>query len=316
VDKSKLFGLVSWAEFREEEYEDTPFLINPYICRAGITFLWGETSSGKSPVSWAMASAVGEGKNFFGLPVEAGKVLYIETDTPRRQVHERVRQLPAPANVDFLFLPPLSVPQVDAYSQDQLDKAAENNYDLVIINTLRKIHSMNDKEPLTPQIVYKYFQTTFPGAALVFVHHTKKTQWDQTGEKVGSHKESFSGAMNWLNDAQVGIQLVPWHSHGLTAKLNHYKSQVSAEYRGLGLSLADNGASLRCPPAERLEAAAQVLGNTPLRGVKLDQEIASHLGVSSSTAHRLRKHIEDGEFPGVAWLGLRHGTVEDETSSS
>jgi hypothetical protein len=314
MDTSKLFGRVSWADFKEEEYEDTPFLINPYICRAGITFLWGETSSGKSPVSWAMASSVGEGRNFFGLPVEAGKVLYIENDTPRRQVHERVQRLPVPKNVDFLFLPPLSVPTVDAFSQDQLDKAAEVGYDLVIINTLRKTHSMNDKEPLTPQIVYKYFQTTFPGAALMFVHHTKKTQWDSAGEKVGSHKESFSGAMNWLNDAQVGIQLVPWHAQGLTAKLNHYKSQVSAEYRGLGLALGPDGATLRSPAAERLVAAATLVHDSPLRGVKLDQEIASALGVSSSTAHRLRKHIEDGEFPGVAWLGLRHGTVEDETS--
>jgi len=243
-------------------------------------------------------------------------VLYIETDTPRRQVHERVKHLAPPDNVDFLFLPPLSVPQVDAFSQDQLDKAAEDNYDLVVINTLRKIHSMNDKEPLTPQIVYKYFQTTFPGAALMFVHHTKKTQWDQTGEKVGSHKESFSGAMNWLNDAQVGIQLVPWHTHGLTAKLNHYKSQVSPEYRGLGLQLGPDGATLRSPAAERLGEAAHILANSPLRGVKLDQEIASSLGVSSSTAHRLRKHIEDGEFPGVAWLGLRHGHDTEPSDES
>jgi hypothetical protein len=262
-----------------------------------------------------MASAVGEGKSFFGLPTEQGKVLYIETDTPKRQVHERVAVLPVPKNVDFLFLPPLSVPTVDAYSQDQLDRAAECGYDLVIINTLRKIHSMNDKEPLTPQIVYKYFQTLFPGAALMFVHHTKKTQWDNTGEKVGSHKESFSGAMNWLNDAQVGVQLVPWHSAGLTAKLNHYKSQVSPEYRSLGLLLAADGARLSCPASERLVRTAVIVHDSPLRGVKLDQEIAVALDVSSSTAHRLRKHVEDGEFPGVSWLGLRHGNEDEPTSS-
>jgi hypothetical protein len=189
----------------------------------------------------------------------------------------------------------------------QLYEAAKRNYDCVIVNTLRKVHSLNDKEPQTPKVVYEFFQLTFPGAALVFVHHTKKTQHDNTGSKMGRDKESFSGAMNWLNDAQVGIHLISYESRneGINKKLLHHKTQVSAEYRGLGLQLGSDGASLRCPRQEQLEQALALYQESPLRGRKFDLEISRLFGISESSGQRLRRILEDGSFPGVEWLGRK-----------
>lgn len=308
-----LYGLVSWEELAVKEFAETPFLINPYVPKAGIVLLWGETSTGKSPFGWHMAAAIGRGTSFFGLPVEVGKVLYIEVDTPQRLVADRISVLPPSPNVDFLFLPPLSVPTVDPHCMDILHKAAQHDYDCVIVNTLRKVHSLNDKEPQTPKIVYEFFQKTFPGAALVFVHHTKKTQFDQTGSKMGRDKESFSGAMTWLNDAQVGIHLISYESRaeGINKKLLHHKTQVSAEYKGLGLHLAEDGSTIRCPKWEQLEAALALYRESPLRGKKFDLEAARIFGVSESSGQRLRRTIEDGAYPGVEWLG-RKSSAEPE----
>jgi RecA-family ATPase len=308
-----LYGLVSWESLAAKEFEDTPFLINPYIPKAGIVLLWGETSTGKSPFGWHIAAAIGRGTSFFGLPVEQGRVLYIEVDTPQRLVAERITALPPSPNVDFLFLPPLSVPTVDPLCMDTLLGAASRDYACVIVNTLRKVHSMNDKEPQTPKVVYEFFQKTFPGSALVFVHHTKKTQFDNTGGKMGRDKESFSGAMTWLNDAQVGIHLINYESkaEGINKKLLHHKTQVSAEYKGLGLFLAEDGASLRCPREEQLNIALSLHRESPLRGKKFDLELARVLGVSESSGQRMRRLIEDGAYPGVEWLG-RKSSAESE----
>lgn len=299
---------ISWEDFAKKEFAEPAFLIEPYIPRDGIVFLWGETSTGKSPVGWHMAAAIGRGDNFFGLPAQQGKVLYLEVDTPQRLVHERVVKLPPVPNVDFLFLPPLNVPNPDPADMGMLERAAAHNYDLVIINTLRKIHGLNDKEPQTTQVVYSFFQHLFPGTALVFVHHTKKTQIDSNGNP-GRSKESFSGAMNWLNDCQVGLHLIPYESEkeGINIRLCHEKSQVSRLYGPLGLRLESDGAALVCPKFEELLQAYELMHGAPpeLRGTQLDAYLAKTMRVSSATAWRRRRAIEEGEFPGVEWLGLK-----------
>jgi hypothetical protein len=277
-------------------------------------FMEDYTVNHNSPLGWHMAKAIGEGGSFFGLPTEKGRVLYIEVDTPQRLVAMRLARIEPAKGVDFLFLPPLSIPHVAPMELHELNEAAKTNYDCVIVNTLRKVHSLDDRQAETTKIVYGFFQHLFPGASLVFVHHTKKTQMDQHGASVGRDKESFSGAMNWLNDAQVGIHIVPYQNRmdGVNKRLLHHKTQVSAEYRGLGLLLEGDGATLRCPLQERLDVAKVLLEASPLRGVKLDSEIASRLGVSVSTGQRLRKLVEAGAYPGVEWLGRKDEQGEGE----
>lgn len=299
---------ISWEEFSKKSFESPVFLVEPYIPAGGIIFLWGETSTGKSPVGWHLAAAVGRGDNFFGLPARQGRVLYLEVDTPERLVHERVTKLPPVGGVDFLFLPPLSVPNVDPTDLALLQAAARNEYDLVVVNTLRKVHSLNDKEPQTTQVVYSFFQHLFPGAALIFVHHTKKTQIDANGNP-GRAKESFSGAMNWLNDAQVGLHLIPYTSERerINIRLCHEKSQVSKLYGPLGLRLEEDGASMACPKLEELLSIYELLNSAPsgLTGTQLDNWLAKELHCSPATAWRRRRAIEDGDFPGVRWLGMK-----------
>jgi hypothetical protein len=216
-------------------------------------------------------------------------------------------------DVDFLFLPPLSIPEVAPADQAMLEAAARRNYDLVIVNTLRKVHDLNDKEPQTPKVVYSYFQHLFPGTAIVFVHHTKKTQIDSNGN-YGKVKESFSGAMNWLNDAQVGLCLYSQdnEAEGINIKLSHEKSQVSELYNPLGLYLSPlDGATLSCPKFNSLLVTYEFMNENPdLRGNKLDEALSKVLACSRPTAMRRRHLVEEGYFPGVKWLGRKDKGVE------
>ena len=248
-----------------------------------------------------------------------GKVLYIELDTPERLVATRLQKLPAwippdKGGVDFLFLPPLSVPVLSPQDLNLLHKAAEREYDFVVINTLRKCHSLNDKEPQTPKIVYEFFQRTFPGAALLFVHHTKKSQLNNaTGTyESGLSNQTFSGAMNWINDAQVGVNLRKFRNAraGTNLHLTHEKTQVSAEYKPLPLKLAPDGSNMSCPMADQITHVKTLLQSLDSKsGNQLDEYVAGNLGIGMTKARELRvlagehiwlprKDIDDGSDDG------------------
>ena len=232
-----------------------------------------------------------------GLPTQKGKVLIIELDTPARLVADRMQKLPGLPDgsvLDLLFLPPLSVPVLSPKDMGHLTAAAQNNYDLVIINTLRKTHNLNDKESSTPAMVYGFYQRTFPGSALLFVHHSKKAQLNQsTGQyEQGLSEDTFSGAKNFLNDAQVGLQLRRFkHSAaGTNLQLRIEKSQVSAMYVPMLLRLEADGSNLSCFEAEQLERVRNEIskiGKTKT-DKELDERLATILGVSVSTARSKR----------------------------
>ena len=143
-------------------------------------------------------------------------MVYIDVDTPRSLIKSRIRGIPVAHGVWWAFpgaFPPNNV--LDEY-------ARRVNPNLVIINTLRKVHQGSDIESSSATAVYGRFQRLFPEAALVFVHHDRK---DSTNPQVRANEdESFAGTQAWINDAQVALHVV---RHGTSFTVKHTKSQVS-----------------------------------------------------------------------------------------
>lgn len=309
-------SLISWPELAKKTYPTPEFLIDPYIPTGGITFLWGDTSIGKSPLTWKIAESVATGVNFFGLPARPGRVLYIELDTPEISIVERLRRYGSPPeNVWFLFSSPLTLPVLTQSQKEEFKRAQDEVHpDLVIINTLRKAHDMDDKESRTPAVVYGTLQRLFPGAALLFVHHTRKKALDPKLREID--KEAFSGAKNWLNDAQVGLHLEVFRVRGgkENLRLYHRKSQVSETLRPLPLHLGVDGTTLTSPLYTEYAKTYELLNdhhdeNLPMK--ELDALIARELGVSPVTAKRRRLDIQEGIFPGTRkWLSGEEEFVE------
>lgn len=308
--------LASWDELAKKQYSKVQFLIDPYIPRNSIIFLWAKSSVGKSPLGWAMASAVGAGTNFFGLPVTNGRVLYIEVDTPEEVVVPlRLKHLPPVSNVWWMFCQPLGLPSIDKEVEDTLKEAqADIQPDLVILNTLRKLHAMDDKDSKTPTAVYSYFQHIFPQAALLFVHHEKKESQDPRALKLEG--ESFSGSRHWIDDAQVGLHLEKYSGKGMcNLRLHMRKSQVSELVRPLPLYLEKDGSNISSPLFNELLFIYEKIHEDPSipRG-DLDKLVAKHLGVSEMTARRRRAVIESGDFPGSRRFLARTEEESDESA--
>lgn len=299
--------LLSWKELSEKRYEKAQFLIDPYLPREGVVLLWAGSSVGKSPLTWEMARAVGEGGHFFGLPATEGRVLYVEVDTPEQLLADRLRLGKVAKNVWFLVMKPLSVPTLSEEEKQEFAEAKEEvKPDLVILNTLRKLHDLDDKESRTPKVVYGFFQHLFPKSTLLFVHHERKQNVDP--RMLQHDQEDYSGSKAWINDAQVGLHLKPHDSKELGGEkkapnlnLFHVKSQVSEQLLPLPLYLEGDGTNLSSPLYEELLKVYEALGSEDFEGVEkqvFDDAMGKALGVSPTTAKRRRLLIENGKFPG------------------
>ena len=290
-------ALISLEELVKKDIKEPEFFIAPYIVKQGVTLLWARRSVGKSALSWRMAAEIGRGGHFFGLPVKQGKVLYIEVDSPESIVASRLRAQPVAPNVWYYIKPgTFGLPNPRRETEDELKEAqAIIKPDVVFLNTLRKLHRFDDKESSAPSEVYGYFQHLFPQAALVFIHHNKKTAADP---KFRTRKdESFSGSSHWIDDAQSGLYFTKYRGDNFNRHLEHMKGQGSAKLRPLPLKLdLNDGTSLSCPIYETFLRVYTLMNEREEKGKDLDKVIAKDIGVEEITAYKYRHRVIEGKF--------------------
>lgn len=251
--------------------------------------------------------------HFFGLPVREGRVLYIEVDTPELGVAPRLKKVPPAEGVWFLFMEPLSIPNVSEAELDQLALARDEvRPDLVVVNTLRNCHDFDDRESRVPKLVYSFFRKFFSGSSILFTSHNRKSPIDP--RVIENDKESFSGSKHFLDDAQVGLHLKPYRRRDgkENLRLYHFKSQVSEMMRPLPLKLARDGSTITCPLYEELLVVYECIHAEMAKG-EIDRCLMERFGLSSSTARTRRAVVEAGLFPGSRdWLSETIGEEEME----
>lgn len=300
--------LISWADLKQKHYEKQPFLIDPYIPNKGVVFLYGATSTGKSPCTWEMAKCIGAGVPFFGLPTQQGRVLYIDVDTPEQVAALRLqRERTDPREVFFYFTSPLSIPNLGGTEhQELIGVRDEIKPSLVIFNTLRQVHDLDDKDSKAPKIVYTWAKQMFPEAAVLFVHHAKKST-NIPGQEP-KRVEGFSGSQAWVNDAQVGLKLEAYNGEvgKNNLRLYHIKTQATQKFRPLPLHLAKDGYTLSSHLYDELLGVYMLMGEAPggMGKGAFDEMVAKELKIGASTAKKRRLEIESGHFPTTSkWLG-------------
>lgn len=226
------------------------YIVEPCIPANAVVLLHGDAGIGKSPLTWSLANAVSSGVSWFGLPANQAHVLYVEVDSPASIVLARLKAAHFMNHFDLLFLSDTAVDvlaprfrESKAYeeilkTQNILFVATGDEYGLVIVNTLRKVHKEDDIKSYVPNLVYKAFQGLFPSAAIVFVHHDRKaSQWDSAlpvGDKAG-------GSKHWVDDAHVQLHLV---GHPKALKLEQLKNQNGPPIASLQLRLEANGVTM------------------------------------------------------------------------
>lgn len=273
----------------EEPDTDPQWLISPILPAQGITFLHGRFSLGKSPLTWKIAQCVSDGTPFFRLPVAtSGPVLYIEVDTPERQVKPRLRLMTPIAKQVYMAngYPRLNLMTNSSPEVIELMKAYHDiNPVLVIINTLRKVHDFDQNVAETPNLVYSNLLSRFPNSALMIVHHDRKSS---TQEDFGDPDERFSGSQSWANDATIALHLRSINKKERKLELVVTKSQVSATGSCLKFDLKEDGTNFDQSDEERARAIYDALPENMKKTEKI-RVTAEAIGKSQSTTYEYLK---------------------------
>lgn len=270
-------------------FDDKPmWLIEPYLPVEGIVLLHGKFSLGKSPLIWRLAQCISEGMDFFGFkPEQTGWVLYVEIDQPLVVTNDRLRLLhPMPKHVHLLGVNPFSILRPSQEDRETLEQLNEDlKPALVLVNSLRKCHNLDDKDSATPSLVYGQWRGLFPNSCLLFVHHDKKSDVVD-GKRIEATDEDFSGSQAWVNDAQVGLHLKTAGDRrsGLVT-LEMTKSQLSALQDPIHLKLGADGVNWADIGATAIRQAFNAL-DPALPKMLRYEKVAEQLRISVSTIRR------------------------------
>lgn len=289
--------LIDAEDLGTVELPPLEWLLPPFIvAKEGIILLHGRWGSYKTPAAFALGAAVATGRDLWGFKPTKGRVLFIQADTPHRVFLERVQSLADAYNVHENFSVYFAYPGLDfeactlgigAQKRD-MEIYAEitaahraRPYDLIIIDSLRTVHTRPDKDSEVPPLVYRALQRSFPGASILLIHHDRKAKADDTDD---TQIESFSGSQAWANHATVTLKISKTGRAGKEITLSHSKSQAGpllpdnlhlVSEDGIYITLAD----------QLIEELATDEG---LTGRALDEKVAAVMGVSPSTARRRR----------------------------
>lgn len=283
--------------------EPVQFWMESLIPKGGITILYGKFGTYKTPITINMGIAMAQGKELWGLSTTKAKVLYIEADTPDNVLRPRIQSTNfAIEGFDFYWAYPgfnAVIPTGSAYDlaihTELVQAHTKESYDVIMVDSLRCIHNLDDTKSDAPPKIYQSVAKMFPGASLVFIHHDKKTPVFKNAtedEKAEIDIESFSGSQALVNHATVGIKIRHANKEKKLVQLVHAKSQASELISPLLLKVRD-AIHVGLPDELNSDSYRKALTMVP-RGLSLgeqDKKVAEFLGVSERTARRYRESL-------------------------
>jgi hypothetical protein len=205
-----------WAPgvLRAHTFLTPRFTVAPFLPHGGICVLHGPPGVGKSQLALTLARDVSRGQVFLSPehPTTQGKVLYIQVNTPIQEQQARLR-------VTDIELEPIAFLSLEHGMLDSehlvpardpgLTEAKRFAPDVVIVDTLRDVHTLEEMDSATVTRVYGAWRDLFPDATLIFVHHDRKLPLPVKGGVIPERYwlEAARGSSTWLGNADSGLHL-------------------------------------------------------------------------------------------------------------
>lgn len=258
-----------WAPgaLRTHTFLTPRFTVAPFLPHGGICVLHGPPGVGKSQLALTLARSVARGTEFLAPehPTTQGRVLYIQVNTPIQEQQARLLNTDIGATDQIAFLSlehgMLDSEHLVPARDPGLTEAKRFAPDMVIVDTLRDVHTLEEMDSATVTKVYGAWRDLFPEATLVFVHHDRKLPPPGAGKHAIPERywlESARGSSTWLGNADSGLHLTDAKG-ALT--LSFSKTRTCAPIAPMAVRLASGSllVELTQPTArQRLGAWAQL----------------------------------------------------------
>ena len=200
-------------EFCEVPFDFPPFLMGNIIPQGGIGIFHGKRSHGKTQLAFTLAVSIINGAPFLGrYDCPFGRVTYVGLDMPVQEVQDRCqRLLPRLAYPErfqiVASMDPINLPEM-FFKNKQPDWVSDiTNFepDLIIVDTLRKAHFLDENLNSTPGFVYAASRGLFgTHSTVLFLHHDRKTNESTRG---APQEERVAGAGAWVDNSDFAIHV-------------------------------------------------------------------------------------------------------------
>lgn len=203
-------GFVKVDEYLALPRTKEVYLIKPLIPAGGSCLLYGAPKLGKSYLGIQVATALtGMAQEWLGFPVMlAGRVLYLQLDTPRSTWADRFAEMIGKGGLQYndnLRLAdretfakyPFDILQ-PGHVQYLFDLVREHDPVAVVVDTIREAHSGDeDNSTVMRNVIANLVYATHP-AALILISHSRKAQPDMDKSLMDDHRGSsyVSGRMD------------------------------------------------------------------------------------------------------------------------
>ena len=193
---------MTWADIKAKVAELGPlrWIVPDMIMKRGLSFISATSGGGKSWAALDLLRATMAGGKWLGsIECEKAKVMYIDEEMGCQVFFDRADQLGmAPENIIYSDHQRIKLDN-PKYLKSVLRKIEELQIDIVIVDTLVRVHGLDENSNTEMARLYGYFcQMKDLGAAVVVLHHNRKS-----GSESGIGHEQMRGAGDIVSQADT-----------------------------------------------------------------------------------------------------------------
>ena len=193
---------MTWADIKAKVAELGPlrWIVPDMIMKRGLSFISATSGGGKSWAALDLLRATMAGGMWLGsIECEKANVMYIDEEMGCQVFLDRADQLGIPHQTIIYSDHQRIKLDSPKYLHSILRKIEELQIDIVIVDTLVRVHSLDENSNTEMSRLYGYFcQMKNLGAAVVVLHHNRKS-----GSEGGIGHEQMRGAGDIVSQADT-----------------------------------------------------------------------------------------------------------------